>query len=418
MIKRFEFEEDNRARLDLSGGLRLNPGTASEGYSRVELPRQAAPNDELYDTSADLHVISWVTNPLSVREWRNFEVIVDHATDPDGGGAVVTSARYRLTDGTDQFYWDGASWVVNTVDWNTEADVANNIGNFPISSRSLGVVVNLVTTDERVTPQLRTVKVLYGASIDHFDDYIYRSLIPSLRESLRPIGRMLASHTAGSATVDLTSALPELPYNIVGLDAVFDRTNDPDLLVDILDSYDTNTNIATLTADPGSVDLMVHFVYEPEVAESTSRDYSEVRKVPQVIIEDTRIINATEREQHDHVINRDTNAGTRVLGPKQGDIEMLIRVESGSGYDQKRLADGVSRYFATNKKLTAVGIDQEFDMVLIRDFDAQFVPNKNDIHAGRLRARILGAVFFERGSTPVTGVTGFSIGGPPVVSVP
>ena len=40
---------------------------------------------------------------------------------------AITGAGYRLTDGTDEYWHNGASWEVNTTDWNTEEEVAAEI---------------------------------------------------------------------------------------------------------------------------------------------------------------------------------------------------------------------------------------------------------------------------------------------------
>jgi len=93
LIKRWDFIEDNRGILDLTGGLHLLPPQADTA-TRLELPRQAAPNGELYSVSLTLTATTWIAAPLSAREWRGFQAEITNATDPDEIGRA--SCRERV----------------------------------------------------------------------------------------------------------------------------------------------------------------------------------------------------------------------------------------------------------------------------------------------------------------------------------
>jgi hypothetical protein len=405
LIKTFSFLEENRTRLDLTGGLRLNPGRARVDLPRLELPRQDAPDDHLYNTSTTLIAKTWVTTPMSVKEWRGFEVIITHPRDPDGGAAVLTSAFYRLGDGVDEYYWDGGDWVVaGATDWSTEAEIANNIDSFPATAKALQVIINLRTSDERITPELSDIKVLYGAVIDHQEDYLIRSLIPSLKANVRPAGRTLIEYNGGT-TVVTQDYEPETPYNIVDVEAVYNENTDSAHLYDLLDSYNQSTQTITLTSDPGMTNLFIRFLYEPEVALNTSRDYVEVGKVPAITIERVRVVDTANRGVHDSVVNKDSGEAVVVYGPRQGDIEFDLVMETDKILDQQRLAQAVRDYMSTNPRLVSVGMDEQFRLWLLDEYDSFGDPNKADISSGRLRARIVGAVFFERGSESKTAVS-------------
>lgn len=408
IIKLFDFVESNRDRIDITGGLRLNPGRSMVDLPRLELPRQAAPADDLYDTSTALTAKTWLTTPMSIKEWRGFEAVVTQKADPDGGGVIVTSAFYRLGDGVDEFYWDGGAWAVATpTDWSDEADVANNIATFPATAKALEVIVNLRTSDERVTPELAEIKVLYGASIDHMEDYLTRSLIPDLKANVRPAGRTKFSFGGGTSVVE-EDYKPETPYNIKGVDAVWDENADPAHLFDLFSSFDLATGEITLTSDPGVTRLFIRFLYEPVVARTTSRDYSEVSKVPSLKIENVRLTNAGIRGNDDSVVNKDAGTAVKVHGVRQGDIEFDLVAETDKIVDQDRLAEAARDYMASNPLLVSRGMDERFRLWLVDEYDQIGGPNNADISAGRLRAKIVGAVFFERGSdTSASAVSSF-----------
>jgi hypothetical protein len=409
LIKSFNFGRDDRLTLDLTGGLRLNPGVMGRDVrARLELPRQVS-DTSLYSTAQSLFAATRVTNPLNVKEWSGFEAVINNRIDPDGSGAVVTSAFYRLSDGSAEYWWDGGAWVVNNVDWNTEAEVANNITSFPVASRSLSVIVNLRTADARVSPELYQVKVLYKSDIDHHEDYLLRSFMPALKEGVRPIGRALAEQEETGVELCFGPSQLETAYEVVDVDAVFNEDDDPNHLVDLFDSYDADTGIITLntSVDVGSV-MMVRFTYKPLVALSTSRDYIEAAKVPAIHIVNTRFVDMSINAQDDTVLNKDTLTGVRVLAPRQGDIELELIVQTEKQFDQMRLAEELRTYFAKSPLMRSRGLDEEFRLWLIGEYSSEGAPNASDLQTGRLRCRIVNALFFERGSETVFGVGSFS----------
>lgn len=406
IVKTWDFTENNRARMTFNG-LRLNPGRARVELSRVELPPDED-NETLYSTELDLSVTSWTTTPMSAMEWRGFEAEVTHVRDPDGTGTVVTSAGFRLRNASNQYWWDGSAWVVNNTDWNTEAEVAANIAAFPIATRTIGVVVNLITTDARVTPTLQAVKVLYGSNHEPEEDYIIRSLIPYLKEGVRPIGRLNAQQVAMGTTFTLAAALVSTPYDVVDVDSVFNETADPDMLTNLLASYNPTTRVITLSSSVAAgQNLRINFIYRPLVARATSRDFDELNRVPAILIEEQRLLNKSERGGFDTVMNRATGQGVKVYTPSQGDYELAVTVITDKLVDQARLAQETRRHIVANPLMNSRGLDEPTRVWLIDDGEAIGLSNPKDIHSSVLRIRIVGALFFERGSEPTTAVSGF-----------
>jgi len=389
LIKTFAFKETNRSRITLGAKIRLHPTR-----HRVMLKEQA---DGTYSTDADLYVKSWITNPASARQWLGFEAEVVHKRVDD---VVVTSAKYRLGDGTAERYWTGSTWAVaGASHWNTEAEIATNIDTFPVTAQKIQVIANLKTSDGSVTPELVKAKVLYDSDIEFQEDLIYRTLVRQLRENLRPIAEYPIKLASSGATIKLSDYPLDTPYNITGIDAVFNHTDDSGHWTDIFSSYDAGTGTITLTGSVASgKTVWVRFLYEPEVSVSTSRDFYEVGKIPAAVLEDIVLENASELGQDDWVLDKAGGTGTKVFAPLRGDLSITINLTAGKGIDLERLADEMKRFFANTPTITSLGLDEEYRLWLRDEFDLGTTANLGDIHSARLRCTIVDALFWEKDS--------------------
>jgi len=396
LIKRFRFLEEYRAKITLGTNARLNPKT-----NRIQLQEDSAGE---YPTSANIYAKTWVTNPNTVKQWLNFQVFDTQVYDDSGN--ALTSLGFRLGDGTDEYYWTGSAWAVSTSNWNTEADIANNIGSFPVTEKKIQVIVNLVTTDKRYTPTVEEVRLLYSSDVEFQEDLIVRSLIPKLREEIQVIADYpLPALSAPASTLDLDDYPLGTPYNIVGIDSVFNHTDDPDHFTDLFQSYDPNTRVITLSAsiDAGKVPW-VRFLWTPEVAISTSQEYNELEKVPAIELIDFAFTNKRQVGQDTGVLNKDSGAGTLLPGPRQTDIEISMRGVTDSARDHERLADEMRDFFFNNPVIVSRGMDEEYRLHLLNEYTDQTGPNRGDIHAGFLRFRIAGALFYQKQTKDVYAV--------------
>ena len=396
LIKCFVFEEGNRSKITLGAKTRLNPQ-----LHRLELKEQATTDPDNYSTEFptddDLYVKTWVAEPDCVRGWLGFEVEDGH-TDVDG--VTVTSLGFRLSDGTDEYWWNGGAWVVNTTDWNTEIEVSTNIATFPWVQKKLQIIINLKSTNSLATPRATLIKVLYKAVIEFQEDLIYRSLVPLLKEKSRTIAEMLIEIASDTSAIDMkTEYVLQTPYNVVSIDSVFNETDDPVHETDIFDSYNVGTEVVNLTTsvDAGKV-VRIRFVYEPEVAVTTSQDYTEIQSVPSIVLDDINLVNATEYGLPTHVVNKGTGAAVELPPPIRGDLEVLAHIVTDKGVDQMRLADKMKDFFANNPLVRSIGLDEEYRLHLLDEYDMRTGANTGDLHTGRLRFSIVGALFYMRDS--------------------
>lgn len=402
LIKAFTFTESDRAGVTLGPNVRL----VANG-NRLELKDTAG----VYPTTAGLYARTRVTNPKSARQWLGFHADVKHAKDEDGD--VVTAVKFRLSDGTNDYWWNGSAWVVNTVNWNTEAEVAASITTFPATSQRLQVVINLSTTDKRYTPQVTAVKVLWSSDVEEKEDLLYGTLIPLLKAEVRCISDYLIALTATSSTVDISDGGPfkiEAPYNIVGIDAVFNHTDDPNHRTDLLSSFNPATQVITLSSSVAAgKKLWIRFIWQPTVAFTTSEDFSEGAKVPALLLENVSLENDAEIPQDDAVINKATGAAVVVPGPVQGDLEVSLLAWTGSGVDHARLSDEVTRFFGKNRHITSSGLDEQYAISLVQRFRQNDVDRDAGVHVSRLVFRIRNALFFNRESYNAFNVQRFNI---------
>jgi len=378
-IKLFTWEESDRRRIVLGSDTRINPDT-----NRAQL---GSYDSSVYPTDSDLYVKSWIANPGEVREWQGFEATIIHKTV---NGVQVTGEGFRLSDGTDEYWWNGASWETNTADWNTEVEVAENISSFSATARKIQIVVNLSTTDETQTPELVEVKVLFGALLDsELEDLVLRSLVPALRSGVRPITRFVLT-AIETDQIDLKQFKLDGDYRVVDVDAVFNETTDPNHNTDLYQSHtlrseptdswvDGQVDVITLSSSVSIGNtLWLRLRYEPVVAIETSRDYYEIEHVPCLCIE--RITYEAREFGGDHHVGNKNDYTAKVLkSPLQGTLEMSLVGMSGKLVDNERLNGEVNRFFGSSRVIRSTGLDESYRLRLMREHEHRSRANAADL---------------------------------------
>ena len=399
-VKHFTFLERDRSGVVLGPDTRMNAVT-----HRAQLQEQS---DGSYSTADDLYVKTRLAQPQSAREWRGFEAMAVHKKVDN---VQVTSLAFRLSDGTDEYWWDGGAWAVSTSQWNTEAEVAGNISTFPTSSRKLQVVTNLKTTNSLVTPELIEIKVLYGALLDsEIEDIIFRSLVPSIRSAVRTVTRYVVEKVASNNTIALDDFPIEGDYRVVDVGAVFNYTDDPNLDTDLYESH----TLKSLPADPwhdGTVDTItlsalvaagkqvwIRLLVEPVVADETSRDWYEIEHLPSLIIEGVSFVASAQREGEDHVGDRSGTSAKVLPAPTQGTLEVTLAGIADKLADSLRLSAAVTRYFGANPLLLSTGLDESYRLRLVDVHESRNSPNEEDIRAWRKAFQIENFCVWDRAS--------------------
>jgi hypothetical protein len=390
LITEWTFPEHRREDVELGTDVRLNPDDHT-----IEIKPDSA---GAFPTSPDLFAKTWIANPLAVKQWLGFEADVENVTVETD---VLTEVAFRIDDGTDERYWDGGTWAVaGASDWNTEQELADNLVNLPATERKLGIVINVKSVDGRATPKVRGVKVLWAGVIEFTEDMLYRSLIPLLKDELRPIADLVYEMEAAGTSVDLGAIGIETPYEIVDVDSAFDHTNDPDHMNDILDSYNPSTKVVTFSQSVAQGDqVWVRFKYRPEVAASTSADYEALAAVPAVIVDDFDFVDANEVAAEPSVANKGQKEAVVLRSPLKGDYEGILRLETDKGVDHTRLADEIKRLFRRFPVIRSRGLDEAFSFWLVTEHDRRVNPSLTGIHSGVATFRIRNVYHWNESET-------------------
>jgi hypothetical protein len=407
--KCFSFDETQRRNLTFAG-VRLDPTR-----NRLELAPVAS---GLFPTELDLYAKTRVTTPGACRKWASFMVL--SKTHRDFRGAQVTDVRFRLNDGTTERYWNqGAqAWIpASPNNWNTEQEVADNIASWPV--QSLGVVVNLSTTNPKVTPYVTEIRLLFETDLVALEDYVIRSFVADLKEQLRPIS-ILAIDSTGQTSIDLNKML-QAPYDVVGVDALYNNTSDPVHMAPVTGwTYDATTKLLLIPAQPTGHRLEVRFAWRPHVVLMQSQDYTEIAKIPVVIVDETEVMNTRQIRERPYVMNKATGDGFMFTDGLQGDIQVPLLLIAPSSRDLHVFGEELSRYFANTDLLRVRGQDEFYPIWPDSMFVDRSTPMQKETFSARVQARICNAVFYPEDARPITGVKRFKVTGTggPTIEVP
>jgi hypothetical protein len=387
LIKAFEFSEPNRRRITLGPGVRL---VANE--HKLELVASSGQ----FSTAADLYAKTRLTSPSTCKQWIGF--YVDLTNKKNSTGAVVTAVKYRLSpDGTAQLWWNGSAWMAASAgQWNTEDEVSTHIGAFP--GGPIQVILNLSTSDSSLTPEVRSVKLLWTSDVEFQQEYIARSLIPAMREEILPISDYRVGAAAALSTLNLNAL--ETPYNIVGVDSVYNLTTDPTKQINRLTGYNATTKAVTFTACAPGDQLLIRFVYSPEVVIVQSQDFTELAKVPAICIESIMGGDCFTIQPGDVVFSKATGAGWQLKEGFQQDINFTVRIIADKAADLDALSDQVKLFFQ-DRLLRARGQDEYFRLWTLDEYNHQPNAAQSELHSARLRARISDAVFYLKDAVAV-----------------
>ena len=94
------------------------------------------------DSSGPAIILTQLVEVNRLQEWIGMNAFINTPGD--------SKVEFRLNDGTDDYYWSGASWVVPTTEWNTPDEIA--IG-FPSYTSHKVAVRRSAQPDREVRPE-------------------------------------------------------------------------------------------------------------------------------------------------------------------------------------------------------------------------------------------------------------------------
>lgn len=402
-LKSFLFDESIRSSMAvLDQGVRLHPQR-----HRLEI----APVNNFYPTTPDLYCKTRVTTPGELRKWAGFFVDVKH---PAGN---KTDARYRLSDGITERYWNAGAndWIAASPNnWNTEQEVCDHIATWP--TQAIQIVINLSTTSRTLTPSIREIVLVYETDMNFLEDYVVRSFVATLREELRPIS-ILAITSTGQTAVDLkripsapTPDRIQTPYDIVDVDSVYNDTLDPFHMRPLAGvSYNATTKIASLPAQPVGHRLSLRFVWRPHVVLTESQDFTEIAKIPVVELGAVEQRDIAVIGDRPYALNKASNQGFAFTEGYQCEIQIPLSIITSTGRDLHALANEIDRKFCNNVMLHSRGQDEYYPCRIDTEFYDASAASQRELYTGRFTVCILNALFFPEDAKPITGVQRFRL---------
>jgi len=331
----------------------------------------------LYSIDADLYVATWITNPTAIRQWAGFSF------DPlEGNQPANTTVRFKLNDGTNDRYWGGASWdVAGASNWNTEADIAANIATFPVIDQKIGIIVNLQTTDPKVTPSVTAVDVLMSCEIDYLYSLVGDALISSLESSFQPMADF-AVRADGGTKVSLKDM--ETPFEVTDVPEAYDHDTDPSHLTNLALAYDATAKVLTLTSavDRGTV-VWFRFAFQARIYLNwPSQDYLEVEKLPAVVV-DSFEISGNEIWAEASVRDMPNFQATLRRFPFRLKLEFDIVLLAEKNRTLLVMMDLALKHVADNPLLHWPAVDENVSMRIVTEGLFRPRPNLDDIHSTR-----------------------------------
>lgn len=394
----FEFIEDNRRGMVFSGSIRLDP-------KRNLVLLKADPDTGLYPTTGDHYVISPLFDPQAVRQWVGFQASIQHYSN---GLSQDTGDGFRLHDGTNQWWWDGAVWAQSTSNWNTEAEIADNLATFDASERALRVVVRLTTADPRKTPLLSWVRIAWSGKVFVMEDLVFRTIVPMFKQTRIIIDFAIKIAFPGGTSLGVKAAVDAttFPLNVVGVDAVFNHTSDPEHMMNLMSSYNPTTGIATLaSAIPVGQFAVCRLICQPQVAvELTSQDYVEVEKAPALIIQSIESVDSSELAQDVGIANKSAETIIRIPAPYRFDLRFTMVALTPGAVDLQRTIDSIVELMSNNPLIKSKALGEQYRIYMIDEFNTNTRPNDANLHQMQASFKICEVLAFKRQATVETPV--------------
>jgi hypothetical protein len=287
-----------------------------------------------------------------VRAWLGVELGL--AAPP--GSAVLF--RIADVDTGDELYWTGLEWVAGAsgppdpAAWNTATELQRAFPRLPGNLRALAVVAWLRTNSRTVTPAFYGARVAYGVrQVSPLDDALFRTFLSSLRAELSATGVAEWTTTAATTSVDLGGqgrGPAPFAYQVIGVDAVFDLTEDPDELAPLAGTF-TDGQWIPATAIPAGQVIRIEFRFVPDLVVRRHQDLEDLAALPAVYIAPSGAPTATLRAQGAFLV-RDQYAtpptAWELPDPEIVTVPLDVRIVAELVADVERVGQALTRWIA------------------------------------------------------------------------
>lgn len=264
----------------------------------------------------------------------------------------ATGIRVRLWTGTVEKYWTGTAWATATTSahWNTIAEVYAHLPTFTGSSLGFTVEISRATTTA-VSPVLAGIaavaRVMFASTSGDdtrasswMDDLLHRVLIRRTLVNVILPGADEFTAAAGSV-VDLSAGVGQFPFDVTGVEAVYDVTADPHLVAPLAGTWNAGTQVWMPTV-PFVVGHKIHvrFLFRPEVEHSSDGDFFTDR-LPSIVFESVTATSRTRAVGETCVVDEATQVGVAVMTPDAVTYQIQGRVLAARTSDRDRITDAL-----------------------------------------------------------------------------
>jgi len=374
-----------------------------------------------YPVDPNLSARSKTYRPAAVRQLLMLQL--NAVTPEDEDGNAVTSVGLRLYDGTDERFWDGGAWSpAGPGDWNTEAEVNQNIAAFDVlTSREFAVVLNLSTSDDRFTPEVESVFVLWRGPVDWTQDVLIDSLTATVQEeAVYPVDFALPPLEADSSVLNLSAYQVEANLQVSGAEAVFDYDSDPNLLSNLFASYNPGTGDVTLSSPilAGNRPYL-RLLCKASVAWDTNQDFQEVGRLPQVVLRDAEAMTSSPYPSRSRsaILRKDTNEAVVTPAPYRMTYNVTMEVRTDRSREQARVMDSLSTLLFAGPSsevgpfLRSRATDRRYRLWLTQEFRAEAPDLKiADVRSYRAEFRLVDVALNLKPAVDTFGITAFKAG--------
>ena len=291
---------------------------------------------------------------------RVIDAVEVHQDVPAG-----TSVGWRVLLRTNvEYYWTGAAWALATNPanhWSTAAQVETNLPSVDkgLARQGLTLRCSLRTTDAKVTPRVYGVAMAWEC---HLTDTAGARRGTSVGELQLALVQWLKALTvAASETMDSTgdtvltfARQGDVRHDVVGVDAVYDVTTDPEMLTPLAGAWDGATKRYTLqAARPDGNDLHVDYRHRPTVTPGGDEDRF-VDRAPIVVVMYPKTTGRQAlRGQLEH---RRPDGTLRVVRrPALEDLTVTIRVVADTPDEARLVMDQVVGYAQPGSLVDVLG---------------------------------------------------------------
>lgn len=375
IVKTFEFIEEFRSSLTFSDSTKIFLDSKNNRIALRRLSFDRSKSKPVYSIDLNLSVTIAQVNPLAIKAWAGIGTTPRPTLQPTGA-----TIGYKLNDGTVDKFWNGSAWVTATLtDWMTEVVMSANIATYPVTTKKLSIVINLVTTDANVTPTVESIDLQGDYDVSYLRSIVADSFIPELRENTRSQVDYLIRHEGGDKV--FIKNFEVTPYNIVSVTEVFNDTTDLDRVTNLFDTFDSTDQVINLTASVDSGDsLFIRFTAECEVALNWSnQDYTETAHLPAIVL-DTFSADGNVIWGEQVVKNIGTFQASVRREPTRLNITFAVQLIAESNRTLLEMMDKILDFASNTPVLTWRDLDIGITLTMMEEGILNSRPNLRDRH--------------------------------------